>query len=63
MFDTNGSFIHDHDLEAGVWDGHSYDCLATAARCICFDEVAELAEADDDDHEPWIDYATYLLGR
>lgn len=35
MFDADGEFIYDHDLEAGAWDGHGYDCSSPAAACDC----------------------------
>lgn len=37
MFDADGEFIYEHDLEAGLWDGHSYDCSSPVAPCDCGD--------------------------
>lgn len=35
MFDADGDFVYEHDLEAGLWDGHGYDCSSPAAPCDC----------------------------
>lgn len=76
MFDANGEFMFDHDLESGVWDGHSYDCGSPDLSCSCDPEAglawlnADSADDDDDaqddfeDEEAvWLDYYEYLTGR
>lgn len=53
MFDADGEFIYEHDLESGLWDGHSYDCSSPVAPCDCGDPE------DLDEDEPfglaWLD--------
>lgn len=76
MFDADGEFIYEHDLENGLWDGHSYDCSSPSYPCDCegpglafswIDEDDEFHEGfyadDEDDIEAWVDYATYVDGR
>ena len=41
MFDADGEFIYEHDLEAGLWDGHGYDCSSPVAPCDCQTEDEE----------------------
>lgn len=53
MFDADGEFIYEHDLEAGLWDGHGYDCSSPVAPCDCGDFLDEdepfgLAWVDED---------------
>ena len=79
MFNADGDYIYEHDLESGDWDGHSYDCSFPNAPCDCEGPEFGLAWIDeegdfhanflDDDEEEfedvddWIDYATYVDGR
>lgn len=35
MFDEEGDFLYEHDLEDGLWDGHSYDCSSPTMTCDC----------------------------
>lgn len=79
MFDANGDFIYDHDLESGLWDQHSYGCSLPVAPCDCgdltdfgfswiddegdFHEGFEYADDILDDDDAWIDLHTYQTGR
>lgn len=78
MFDANGDFIFEHDLEAGSWDGHDYDCLSPFDACSCLGAEAGLSwidengdfhndflddEESDDYSDEWIDFFTYVEGR
>jgi hypothetical protein len=45
VFDADGDFIYEHDLEAGLWDGHGYDCSSPAAPCDCGD-LTDLDESE-----------------
>lgn len=77
MFDADGDYIYEHDLDAGQWDGHSYDCSFPYAACDCEGVEAGLAWIDEDgdfhedfldedeydDSEEWIDFFTYVEGR
>ena len=53
MFDADGDFLYEHDLEAGLWDGHSYDCSSPSFPCDCGD----FEDLDEDVHFglSWID--------
>lgn len=76
MFDANGDYIFEHDLDSGQWDGHSYDCSFPHAPCDCEGPEVGLAWIDEDgnfhdsfedemdeDFEDWLDLATYVEGR
>lgn len=72
MFDSNGDYVYEHDLESGAWDGHSYDCPSPSRPCACDPEagLAWLNTPDEDDAEDAddfeadaIDYATYISSR
>ncbi len=75
LFDEDGDFVADHDLEAGLWTGHGYDCASPFAACDCGgpefgfswideeDQFHEGFEAYDEDVESWLDYATYIESR
>lgn len=64
MFDSKGDFLHEHDLEAGFWDQHGYDCPTPADDCVCDDSDLFILDAEDDfDADDWTDLATYFAGR
>jgi hypothetical protein len=79
MFDANGDYIYEHDLEAGQWDGHSYDCSFPTLPCDCeaaFSDFNSWAWIDEDDNfheflededvdqeDDWVDFFTYVEGR
>lgn len=54
LFDSDGDFLVDHDLEAGLWDHHGYDCSSPSLPCDCgdltdlLDEPFGLAWLDED---------------
>ena len=75
MFDADGEFIYEHDLDEGLWDGHSADCSSPFAACDC--EGPEMAfswideddvfhdglDYDQDDLDDVYDYYAYVDGR
>lgn len=79
MFDADGDFIYEHDLENGLWDGHSYDCSFPETPCNCslaisddwtwIDEEGDFHDnlLDNEDFEEsdadWVDFYTYVDGR